>query len=70
MMKNEKENNESTGLSNDALWNKAGTSQPIVRADIGVSTSGDCNGVRVVRDGLNILKYNDESGRIYKGSDE
>lgn len=56
------DNNDTTRLSNDDLWEKSGTSQPITKADIGLNNVGDESGLRKVREGLKILKYSDGNG--------
>lgn len=61
---------QSTRLNNDQLWEKAASNQPITRRDIGLATSTNGNGLQSINEGLNTLKYNDQSGKVYIGSEE
>ena len=68
--KNKVKEEKTNRLSADALWDKAGTDQPITKSDIGINKSMNGNGMIKSERELNILKYNDQSKGIYKGSDD
>lgn len=57
-------------LSNDQLWEKAATSEPITRSDVNMVNTNSYAGVEILNEGFNVLRYNDQSGNTYKGADE
>lgn len=59
-----------TRLSNDQLWDKAATSEPITRADVSLASTDTYRGLQNLNEGFNVLEYSDHSKDVYKGSDE
>ena len=43
-------------LSNDDLWCKAGTNEPITRQDINIRASSSNNGLQNLSEGFNLLQ--------------
>ena len=44
-------------LSNDDLWDKAGSGQPITRDDLGISSDTRNNGTQVLKEGFDLSGF-------------
>ena len=53
---NSNDNNGLRQLSNDDLWNKAKTNDPITRQDIGIQASSSKDGLQILTEGFDWLE--------------
>lgn len=54
----------------DQMWNLAGQDRSISREEIGVDAPKSSDGLQALNEGFNFLQFNDQSGNIYKGTED
>lgn len=47
-----------TRLSDDQLWAKAKSNEPIIRSDVGIEKNNNSNGIQLLNEGLDLSLFN------------